>query len=436
MSSLWKETVELPHFESLKGDLKVDILIIGGGLAGVLCAYKLQKLSVDYALVEAETICNKVTANTTAKITSQHGLIYNKLIKKIGAERAGRYYAANQKALEEYRKICKDIDCEFENKNSYIYSQKQSAELENELAAIEKLNINGSFCKEVLLPFDIWGALKFSNQAQFNPLKFAAHIAKNLRIFEHTKVIAFNGKNIEYNAGKIIAQKVIVATHFPIFNKHGRYFLKMYQQRSYVTAYDNNKNLPDGMFLEACNNGISIRKSGKYLLIGGGGHRTGKKGENWEAINGFAKKYYPEVEEKFRWATQDCMTLDGMPYIGEYAKGKTNLYVATGFNKWGMTTAMCAADILVDLVLEKDNEYKDLFLPYRSILQPQLAVNALETTVNLLTPTAPRCPHLGCALKWNRAEHSWDCSCHGSRFSESGRLLDNPATDDLKNIKS
>jgi len=435
MNSLWKETVKLPQFESLKGNLKTDILIIGGGITGLLCAYKLHKAGINYALIEADRICNGVTANTTAKITSQHGIIYNKLISKYGTEKAKMYYTANQKALEEYRKLCENIECEFQNKDAYIYSILQNAELEAELEAVQKLGIKADFCKNLLLPLNIHSAIKFINQAQFNPLKFAAVIAKDLNIYENTKAISFNGNDIEYCNGKITAQKIIVATHFPIFNKHGKYFLKLYQQRSYVIAYEN---LPhtDGMYLEARDNGISIRQSGEYVLIGGGGHRTGKSGGNWADIEWFAKKYYTKPKEKYRWATQDCMSLDGIPYIGEYAKGKTNLYVATGFNKWGMTSAMVAANILSDLVQNKKNEYTDLFLPYRSIIQPQLAINAFETTVNLLTPTAPRCPHLGCALKWNKAEHSWDCSCHGSRFSAKGKLLNNPATDDLKNLKS
>ena len=128
------------------------------------------------------------------------------------------------------------------------------------------------------------------------------------------------------------------------------------------------------------------------------------------------------------------MTLDGVPYIGKYSKSTENLYVTTGFNKWGMTNALVSAGILRDMVLGMQNPYADVFSPSRSIFHPQLAINAAESIINLLTPTAPRCPHLGCALKYNKAEHSWDCPCHGSRFTEDGKLIDNPATDDKKNI--
>ncbi|MBQ5816678.1 MAG: FAD-dependent oxidoreductase, partial [Oscillospiraceae bacterium] len=168
------------------------------------------------------------------------------------------------------------------------------------------------------------------------------------------------------------------------------------------------------------------------LLLGGGGHRTGKQGGCYAELESFKKKHYPASAEVTRWATQDCITLDGAAYIGQYSKSTPNLYVATGFNKWGVTSSMVAADILCDLILGKENEFSSLFSPSRSILRPQLVLNAAESVVNLLTFTGPRCPHLGCSLKWNKHEHSWDCPCHGSRFSEDGKLLNGPATDDIK----
>ena len=205
----------------------------------------------------------------------------------------------------------------------------------------------------------------------------------------------------------------------------------MYQHRSYVLAL---KNIPkiNGMYVDEAKKGMSFRNYNNLLLLGGGDHRTGKKGGNWDELIEFAKKYYPNSSEQYRWATQDCMTLDEIPYIGQYSKNTPNLFVATGFNKWGMTSSMVAAMILHDMVLERESPYAPLFNPSRTILHPQLALNLAESAVNLLTPTTKRCPHLGCALKWNASEHSWDCPCHGSRFTEAGELIDNPATDDMK----
>ena len=192
-----------------------------------------------------------------------------------------------------------------------------------------------------------------------------------------------------------------------------------------------NAPIPEGMYLDAQENGLSLRSWGNILLLGGGGHRTGKPGGGWAELEAFVQAHYPDAKIVSRWATQDCMSLDGLPYIGQYSTATPNLYVATGFNKWGMTTSMAAAQILTDLVRGRENPYASLFSPSRSILHRQLGVNALESTVNLLTPSRKRCPHLGCALKWNTQERSWDCPCHGSRFSEDGRLLDNPSTGDL-----
>jgi glycine/D-amino acid oxidase-like deaminating enzyme len=204
----------------------------------------------------------------------------------------------------------------------------------------------------------------------------------------------------------------------------------MYQHRSYVLALaDAPKS--KGMYVDEADKGLSFRTHQNLLLLGGGGHRTGKKGGNWRELRKFAIDNYPDSKEIYHWATQDCMTLDGIPYIGQYSKNTPNLFVATGYNKWGMTSAMVAARLLCDLVQEKHSPYKEVFSPSRSIWHPQLLVNGMEATINLLTPTRKRCPHLGCALKWNKQEHTWDCPCHGSRFTKEGEVIDNPATDDL-----
>ena len=192
------------------------------------------------------------------------------------------------------------------------------------------------------------------------------------------------------------------------------------------------ENAPDvgGMYVDEAKTGLSFRNAGDLLLLGGGSHRTGKKGGGWAELSDFARRHFPNARPVARWATQDCMSLDGIPYIGRYSKRTPDLYAATGYNKWGMTSAMAAASLLTDLLRGRPNPYAALFSPSRSVLHPQLAVNAAESVLGLLTPTVPRCPHMGCALKYNKAEHTWDCPCHGSRFEEDGTLIDNPATDD------
>ena len=429
MDSIWLQTARLPAFDPLRSDLKTDVIIIGGGMAGLLCAYKLAQAGVDYALVEADRICGGITKNTTAKITSQHALIYDKLIREFGVERARLYLEANQAALEEYRTLCRDMDCGFEEKDAFVYSISDRRKLERELNALTRLGFRAKFSDSVPLPFPVSGAVKFEHQAQFHPLKFIAAIAANLQIFEHTKVLELAPGRAVTNHGTISAQKIIVATHFPLLNKHGGYFLKLFQHRSYVLALENAPDV-NGMYLDDDEKGLSFRNYNGLLLLGGGSHRTGKQGGGWKELERFARRCYPDAREITRWATQDCMTLDGVPYIGPYSKHTSGLYVATGFNKWGMTSSMVAAALLTDLILGRDSPYAAVFSPSRTILRPQLAANGLESALGMLTPTAPRCPHMGCALKYNTAEHSWDCPCHGSRFGKDGSLIDNPATDD------
>lgn len=431
MDSIWKKTSECPGFKTLDKDIKTDVLIIGGGMAGILCAYMLHRAGIDYVLAEAQTVCSGVTESTTAKITSQHGLIYARMIRRFGAEKAKQYLSANEAALRKYRELCRSIDCDFETKDSYVYSLDNRKKLEDEVSALNRLGFHSEFTENIQLPFSVAGAVRFGAQAQFNPLKFVSAIFPGMNIYEHTVVRELIGTTAVTENGRITAKRIIVATHFPFLNKHGGYFLKLYQERSYVIAIEN---APDvgGMYVDEAQKGMSFRNYKNYLLVGGGSHRTGKQGGNWRELHDFIARYYPGSKEKCHWATQDCMSLDDIPYIGEYSSRTDGLYVATGFNKWGMTSSMVAAMILSDMILGKKNQYEEVFSPSRSILRPQLAVNALEAAAGYLTPTAKRCPHLGCALKWNSAERTWDCPCHGSRFSRDGELIDNPATGDLR----
>lgn len=431
MNSIWTATAKNEGFPSLEGDIKADVVIVGGGLAGILCLKELTDRGVDCVLLEAKSIGSGITKNTTAKITFQHGLIYDKMIKSIGQEKAYHYLSANKKAVEKFREMSGKYPCDFEEKDAYIYSCDNIKKIAAEIRAYERLGVDAEFVSEIPLPVDCKGAVKVSGQAQFHPLKFLFSVAKGLKIYENSKVIEFLPGKVRCLKGSVTAEKIIVATHFPIINKHGGYSLKLYQHRSYVLAA---KNTPDvnGMYLEDREDGLSFRNYKEYLLVGGGDHRTGKKGGAYKALEDFCEENFPRAQISFRFATQDCMSLDGIPYIGNYAEDAENLYVATGFNKWGMSSSMVAADILSDMVTGIKNPYEDVFIPHRSVFHWQLLFNIIHSVTGIITPTVPRCPHLGCALKYNKEEHSWDCPCHGSRFTDSGELIDNPATDDLK----
>lgn len=438
MKSLWEQEVVLPSFPQLEGEKTTDVLIVGGGMAGILCAYFLQKQGVKYCLVEGGQIAGRETGHTTAKITAQHGLIYHEIAERYGLEAAAKYYDVNQAAVEQYSRLCKGIDCDWEEKDNYVYSVKNRNKLEREIDVLERIRGQAYFTDVLPLPFGTCGAVCFPEQAQFHPLKFIKGIVRGLEIYEKTKVMGFEEytkagfRKVRLSGGATVyAKNIIITTHFPMVNKHGMYFIKLYQQRSYVTALKNAPHYP-GMYVDEDKEGFSFRNAGECLLFGGGGHRTGKAEGGFTELRGRGEVFFPEAREICRWAAQDCMSLDGIPYIGKYSKGSSGLFTATGFNKWGMTCSMVAAMILTDLVQGKKNEYELLFSPGRPVVTKQLAVNLTESAMGLLSFSRPRCPHLGCALKWNREEHSWDCPCHGSRFAEDGTVLENPANGDLK----
>ncbi len=426
MKSLWKETAGLPRFSALEKSINADVLIIGGGFAGLLTAFLLKEQGAEVVLVTQGRICDGVTANTTAKITAQHGLVYNKIIDKYGADCARLYYLANKKAIDEFEKLSGQVECDFERTDSFVFALQDLATLQKEQSALSQIGVKSEMVKSIPLPFKTAGAIKITNQAQFHPLKFA-RIFEGLPVYENTKINKISAGKCYFDKGVIRAQKIVVATHFPIYNLRGLYSLKMYQERSYVVALEGAKKI-NGMYLEEGDN-LSVRGYGDLVLLGGKSHRTGTGG-GYDSLLALSKKLYPGSTPKYMWATQDCITLDDIPYIGEYYSGAENLYVATGFNKWGMTSSMVSAMILRDLLQGAHNEFAKVFSPSRSVFHPQLAENIFSSVKGILTPTVPRCTHLGCALKWNKAEHTWDCPCHGSRFTEDGRVICNPANKD------
>lgn len=430
---LWTQGLTPPRFPALPGDVETPVLVIGGGLAGVLCSLRLQQAGVEHLLVEGGRIGQGITKGTTAVLTAQQDTLYQDMIRRHGREMAALYLQANCRAVEQYRRLAAQFPCDFETLPSVMYSVDDAAKMQQEAAAVRSLGLPARFQRRTAMPFPVAGAVLYPGMAQFHPLKFLYAAARNLPIYEDTFVERLEGTTAVTRRGRIRAQKVIVATHFPFINRRGLYFMKLYQQRSYVVALQGAPAI--GCTIEDVRpGGIYLRNYGGLLLVGGGSHRTGKQkpGQGFAAPRDFAEKYYPQAKEVAAWANQDTVPLDGVPYIGPYSSAMPQVFVATGFNLWGMTTSMVAANILCDAVCGRENPYAAAFRPQRTALTGQLFANLGQTLLTFVTPTAPRCPHLGCALKWNAAEHSWDCPCHGSRFDRHGRLQDNPA---MKNIR-
>jgi len=431
MRSVWQEKEEISAYPEVSGSISTEILVIGGGMAGILCAWKLQETGREVVVVEAERIGSGITAGTTAVLTAQHDFLYQDMMHAFGVCAAKAYLDANLQAVREFRELSKEIPCDFEDRPSIQYTASEASRLRREARVVKDLGYPVEFQKEVPLPVGATGAVVYHDMAQFHPGKFLLGLAKKLRIYENSRVLKLNGTTAILRNGRIRAKKVIVATHFPFVDRYGMYFMKLYQSRSYVLALENAPD-PGATLAELEGEGIYFRRYGDLLLVGGGDHRTGKKGGGFQYLREYAKTHFPDAREKYVWANQDCMSLDGLPYVGRYSPNMPNVYVATGFNAWGMTNSMVAAQLLTDQISGKKNPLTDVLRPNRAVFHKQLLCNIGETLADFLIPTTKRCTHLGCALRWNPREHSWDCPCHGSRFSEDGKLLDTPAQKDVQ----
>ena len=463
--SFWLNTEKRKEYESLNENLECDVCIIGGGMAGISCAYYLSKNGFNTVVLERDKIASKTTGHTTAKITSQHGLLYDYLINSKGKEYAKKYYKANEKAIDNIEKIINEenIDCDFERVNSYVYTKDINLvkDIKTEVGAVNSIGGECKFVENIEIPVKIEGAIEFKNQAKFNPIKYinglCGVIDKNQgRIYEKSKVIEYEKIGnifkvlVETKEGKftVKCKHLVVTTRYPIFNSVGYHFIKMYQEISYAVAVKMPDNLEiKNLYICKENPVISIRTTKyngeKYLLVIGNSHKTG---ENTETTGRY--KILEEVAEnitgkkvEYRWNTEDCISLDKIAYIGKYTNLIENMYVATGFNKWGMTTSNIAANIITDLILGRKNKYLDIYDSTR--LEP---IKNKEEVGNMLKEIAkfviePRlditrekkyCTHLGCELTWNELTKTWDCPCHGSRFEKSGESVEAPS---IKNIE-
>jgi glycine/D-amino acid oxidase-like deaminating enzyme len=304
----------------------------------------------------------------------------------------------------------------------------------NEVKAATSLGIDAYFTDKTELPFKIEGAACFRNQAMFSPLKFVNYIASELEIRENTKVLKIKGKEIITDNGNFTADKIVVATHYPIINFPGFYFLRQHQERSYVLELTGCPRI-EGMYYGVDKGGLSFRQAGEALLLGGGAHRTGKRQKTGSFcfLRKKAKELFPDSNEVSAWAAQDCMPHDGIPFIGKYTIFRDDMYVITGFQKWGMTTSMIAAQIIRDAICNRENPYSKLFAPQRINVVAglgKLLIDVFVSTKGLfcgwLGKKEKRCKHLGCRLEWNQEENSYDCPCHGSRYDKNGNILDNP----------
>ncbi len=486
MNSLWlSENFGNKYKKNLDSNINCDVCIVGAGIFGLTCAYYLSKCGLKVVVIDKNGIAEKTTGHTTAKITSQHGLFYTYLINSYSEEFARDYLLANENAIENIENIInlENINCDFEKQSSFVYTTKKDEinKIKKEVDNVNKLGLHANFVTKTGLPFEIEGAVQFPNQAQFNPLKYVHGLCKNINeIYTNTTVYDIKHENGELNffttGGTIHSKYGVLASHYPFLNFPGMYFFKMYQSTSYIIGIDTKKTLGNGMYITASSPTYSFRTANyngkKILLLGGLDHKTGfpvSPAQSYEALENYAKSLYPNCEILFRWDTNDCITLDKIPYIGLFSNVIDNLYVGTGFNKWGMTSSNVAANIVCDQILGKENKYSYVFnsnrvnpiknhtemknmivestesLFIKKIKDSSISFDNIESDsggiieINKqkvgiykhpsgeLYAVKPICTHLGCLLSWNDTDKTWDCPCHGSRFDYKGNNIHDPA---------
>lgn len=492
--SYWRESTQQPEFPSLDQDIEVDVCVVGGGITGITSAYLLANEGLKVAVLEADHLLSGTTGHTTAKITAQHDLIYDELLTNLGKSKAKLYYEANMEALRFMETTMNDlqIDSEFSKQDAYMYAttDEDAQKIEKEVKAYEKLGIDGVLAKDIPLDIPIKNVAVMKNQAQFHPLKYLSALVdqlveKGVVIYENTTAVDVEiGEHtvvLTSSDFRVAAKHVLSCTHFPFYEGLGLYSTRMYADRSYVLAVKPQKQFPSGLFISAGKPTRSLRSVSingeEMILIVGESHKAGQ-GEDtmkhFEALAEFGEQVFGIEEILYRWSAQDLTTLDNVPYIGEITAGQSNILIATGYRKWGMSNGTAAALLLRDIVLDKKNPFQDLFTPSRFYATPSIKnffVQNIDVAKHLvkgklqLSNINPNnlsndegaivtiegerkgayrdeqgklhivdttCTHIGCEVEWNSGERSWDCPCHGSRFTYTGDVIEGPAEKPLQ----
>lgn len=486
--SLWSKDRLEYKYNKLENDIKTDVCIVGAGFTGILTAYLLKKSGVDFCIIEENDVMSGLTLSTMANITFQHDLIYNYIIKYMGEEKAYQYYKANEEGLKIIESIVvnEKINCNFENKSSFIYTNKGKyiKDIEKEMKAYEKLGIKGKITNSFFAGFIYKSALEIENQAQFNPIIFINYLLKDIKnIYTNTSAIGIEKIN---NVNKIVTQEghkiqcknIVIATNFPFTGKIGMYFARMYSEKSYVICAKS-ANIPEGIFTNIEKPKRSIKsaymESERVLIINGENHKI-IKNENeinrFNKLKKFAYENYNITEIYKKWTINQLHSVDNIPFIGNLTKSSKNIYIATGFGRWGISNAAAAAITIMRYIINIDNPYSQVFSPLRfdsndvktfiiqnvvtkkdnnkkeyieiknlkndsgaivnyngKIVGAYRDINGIFHIVSLV------CTHLKYELEWDSKNKQWYCPHHGSRYSVYGEVVEGPAKKNLEYIK-
>lgn len=432
---------------ALEGDRTVDVAVVGAGLTGLAVARELVDRGVSVVVLEADRIASGSSGFTTAKVTSLHGLRYADLLSRHGRDKAQQYADANQWAVEHIATL---TDAERLPACSYTLDPDRVGQLEEEVEAARSLGLPASLVTETDLPFSVAAGVRFEHQAQIHPRRLALSVAEGLDVCEQTRVLDLHERDdvveLRTDTGTVRAGHAVLATLLP-FDDAGGFFAKTSPMRSYAMAVRVRGEVPQGMYLGVDAPTRSVRPlrfdDGRVgLVVGGNGHRVGEERDTpgqYRDLESWARDTFAVESVEARWSAQDYSPLDHVPYIGRSPR-RARTFVATGFQKWGMTTAFVAGRVLADAITDADNPWWQVFDATRidaaGSAREFVRTNAhiVEPFVKGHLPRTKRCTHLGCEVRWNEAESSWDCPCHGSRFSESGEVLEGPAVTPLDGV--
>ncbi len=491
---LWTET-DKPKFQALNGTHGCDVAVVGAGLTGITTALLLARAGVKTAVVEADEVGSGTSGRTTAKVTVQHDV----RLHGLGESKAAAYLAANRTGLsliaslvDEYR-----IECDFTRCPAFVYARDdgEADAIEKEMHMYESIGLPARLKHDAGLPYPVRCALVVEDQAYLHPLKYLYELARLLDgmgvpVYEHSRVIDAERDTqivkVRTEQGALHAKSVILATGYPLVEYPGLFFLRLHQERSYLMAVRQTVDT-GGMGITAGDPVNSVRAhrmdGGDWLLAGGFGHKTGQ--EDKKAHTGYTPleeylRRFGNLQPEYSWAAQDCVTLDSIPYVGSLYNEGPGVYVATGYGKWGMTNSAGAAQLLCDMITGSrliPQEVHNVFDPMRVAPAASAKNFVVQTADTVHAFTAGRagieagsfddirpgegavrridgkaraiykddsghirmysanCTHLKCPVEYNAAERTFDCQCHGSRFSLTGDVIDGPAQLPLERIE-
>jgi glycine/D-amino acid oxidase-like deaminating enzyme/nitrite reductase/ring-hydroxylating ferredoxin subunit len=474
MGSLWFEDVSRPRRDALEQDLSVDVAVLGAGIVGLTTALLLERQGARVAVLEARRVAAGASGYNTAKLSSLHGLSYRRLVGTLGSDAARAYGEANEAGIARVFELAGQlsIDCDLRRKPNYTYTESESDldQVREEAEVALGLGLPASYVEDVDLPFPVAGAVRFDEQGEFHPVKYLEGLAAALEgpLYEGTMATNVHGGQVRTAGGPVVnADHVVVATHLPFLDR-GLYFARCHPERSYVVA-GRTADAPASMYLSTEHPAHSIRAHGDWLLVGGESHKTGQAdaAERYARLEAWARERFA-IEPELRWATQDHMPVDAVPYVGRHDPLSSGVWVATGFRKWGLAMGTAAAELLAAQIAGRDHAWASLFDPQR--LRPKASAKTfVKENANValrflgdrvvkrgkpeeIAPgegrivgagfgqravyrdedgkpheLSARCTHLGCIVNWNTAERTWDCPCHGSRFAATGEVIEGPA---------